>query len=234
MTRWIITILFLVGSAFLTRLLPFHPFFRNLNTMIHEFGHALATLLLSGDVMYIHLYEDHSGLTLSQVTAGWRLIPVALAGYFTASLFGVYLFRCYAKGQIRRGLAVITVLAVLSLLLFVRNGFGVLWLIGFIGLNFMFMLFPSRTITTGYFLLLAFLTLEEAVYSSVDLLLLSWLRPDAAGDATNLAVHTGTSPVLWSVLFVVVALWCARSCILSFIRPKRKKDALPSFSGYRA
>ena len=63
MSNWVKTILFLIGSAVLTHWIP-SSFFRNLDTMVHEFGHAVVTLALSGKVMYIELYSDHSGVTL--------------------------------------------------------------------------------------------------------------------------------------------------------------------------
>ncbi len=224
MLRWFVTLFFLSVSALLTQLLPFSSFFRNLNTMIHEFGHAAATLLLSGKVMYIHLYEDHSGVTLSEITTGWSIIPIALAGYITASVFAVYLFRCYHKGKIREGLAMITLLAVLSLVLFVRNGYGMLWLVGFISLNSVLMLFPSRFLTTVYFLLIAFLTLEESVFTAAQILMLSWLEPEKAGDAANLAQATGIPAIAWGLMFTIVSLWCASESIRYFLKPRRKKQ----------
>lgn len=70
MNKWLKTLLFLAGSALLTRFIPFSSLFRNLDTMFHEFGHALVTLLLSGSVLRIELYPDHSGVTYSAIAAG--------------------------------------------------------------------------------------------------------------------------------------------------------------------
>ena len=92
MNKWLKTILFLVASVFLTRFIPFSSLFRNLDTMIHEFGHALMTLLLSGKVLRIELYADHSGVTYSSMLTPGRSILVSLAGYVTASL----LHGCYS------------------------------------------------------------------------------------------------------------------------------------------
>ncbi len=77
---------------------PFYPvrllFFRNLDTMIHEFGHAMATLLLSGRVLRIDLNPDHSGVTYSTIPASstWGMAAVSLAGYVTAALVSLLLF----------------------------------------------------------------------------------------------------------------------------------------------
>ncbi|MDT2192235.1 M50 family metallopeptidase [Paenibacillus larvae] len=110
-------------------------FFRNVDTMIHETGHAVVTLLLSGKVNYIELFQNHGGVTYSVVVGSWKMIPIALAGYVTASLFAVFMFYAQSQGKQRLGLQVITVVALLDLLLFVRNGFGIAWLFGLIALN---------------------------------------------------------------------------------------------------
>src|SRR5690606_4211773 len=108
MGRRIITLALFAGCFVLTEWLPFSHYFRMMDTMIHEFGHAAATLLLSGQVQFIHLYEDHSGVTLSALQGGWRFIPVALSGYMTASLFSVILFVLHRHQQYRLGLLMVT------------------------------------------------------------------------------------------------------------------------------
>ena len=110
MSNWVKTILFLIGSAVLTHWIP-SCVFRNLDTMVHEFGHAAVTLALSGKVMYIELYRDQSGVTLSTMTKHWAIIPVSLAGYMTASVFAWFLFSAYAKGSSVLGLQVMAVLS---------------------------------------------------------------------------------------------------------------------------
>lgn len=225
MSKWLLTIGFLVLSTILTHLLPFSSFFRNLDTMIHEFGHAAATLLLSGEVLYIYLFADHSGVTLSSVEANWRLIPVALAGYTTASIFTVYLFNAYRKGNHKRGLAVVTVLAAVNLLFFVRNGFGVLWLIGFIALTGLIIALAGQTVRNLYYLFIAFLTLEESVFAPISLVFLALSDPVRAGDASTLARATGLPALFWALLFTLFALFCAKQSLQMFFGRRGKKSA---------
>ncbi|HZG56918.1 M50 family metallopeptidase [Paenibacillus sp.] len=228
MGRWIVTLTLLAGCFVLTEWLPFSPYFRNMDTMVHEFGHAAATLLLSGHVQYIHLYEDHSGVTLSAVQSGWRLIPVALSGYIAASLFAVLLFALHRHKQHRLGLAIVTAIAAVSLLLFVRNAYGAQWLLGFICLNAVAFVLPIAIVRTGYYLLLAFLSLVESVVGAVTILILAWTTPDAAGDAANLANATGVPAQLWGLLFVGFALLCAKKAIGHFLAPPKKKPSWPA------
>jgi len=222
MGRWIITLALLVGCFVLTEWLPFSPYFRNMDTMIHEFGHAAATLLLSGEVQYIHLYEDHSGVTLSAVQSGWRLIPVALSGYMTASLFAVLLFALHRYRQYRVGLAIVTGIALVCLLLFVRNDFGSQWLLGFIGLNALAFIMPIAFVRMSYYMLLAFLSLVESVTGAATILYLAATKPEGAGDAANLAGVTGVPAILWGVFFLLFSLWCAKRAILYFLPPPKK------------
>jgi hypothetical protein len=234
MSNWVKTILFLIGSAMLTHLLP-TSFFRNLDTMIHEFGHAIMTLVFSGQVMYIELYANHSGVTYSTIANSWAVIPVALAGYMMASLFSWYLFSAYAKGRQRLGLQIITLLAVLSLVLFVRNQFGIMWLIGFILLNlFMMIIGKIAWIGNFYYLLLAFLCLEESVFGPFSLILYALSDPNKAGDATNLSQFTGVPSILWAVVFTLFALWCAKRAVQAFLgRNKRARPARAATAYYQ-
>jgi hypothetical protein len=231
MSKWLLTVLFLIGSAFLTHLIPFSSFFRYLDTTIHEFGHALVTLLLSGKVMYIELYADHSGVTKSLMTRSWSIIPVALAGYMAASLFAWLLFALNARDLHRRGLLFVTLMAMLSLVLFVRNGYGMVWLAGFIALNLVVMLWGGRTLTRWYYLLVAFLTLEESVFGPFSLLMLAMERPGRAGDASLLAQETVVPALVWAALFMVFALWCAKRALECFFggsrRPKKAWRSMP-------
>jgi hypothetical protein len=233
MSSWVKTILFLIGSALLTHLIP-SSLFRNLDTMVHEFGHAIVTLLLSGKVMFIELHADHSGVTYSTITKSWSILPISLAGYMTASLFAWYLFSAYAKGKQRMGLQVITLLAVLSLILFVRNVFGITWLVGFIALNVLVLAFSGKWIRDFYYLLLAFLCLEESVFGPLSLVLYAVNNPSQAGDATNLSRNTALPAIFWAVLFTLFALWCAKGAVQAFLgRSKSAKAARTHSAMYR-
>lgn len=217
MSSWIKTVLFLILSAFLTHLIPFNDFFRNVDTMIHEFGHAVVTLLLSGRVMYIELYANHSGITYSQIGNHWSLIPISLAGYMTASLFSVFLFKARARDKQRTGLQMVTLIAILSLILFVRNEDGIVWLIGFIILNTIMLAFMPRWLGDLYYLLLSFLTLEESVYGPFSLILYALDDPAKAGDATNLASASPIPAIGWAIFFTLFSLWCANRALRYFV-----------------
>lgn len=232
MTNWLKTILFLIGSALLTHLIP-SSLFRNLDTMVHEFGHAAVTLALSGKVMYIELYQNHSGVTYSTITKAWSIIPVALAGYMTASLFAWMLFAAFSRGKQRLGLQIMTLLSVLSLVLFVRNSFGITWLLGFIILTVAVLAFAPKWLRDFYYLLLAFICLEESVFGPISLAIYAFMDPNQAGDATNLANHTPIPAFIWALGFSFFALWCAKQAVQVFLGPSKRGSSAKQATFYQ-
>ncbi|MNI04817.1 hypothetical protein D3C73_577530 [compost metagenome] len=178
--------------------------------------------------MYIELYANHSGVTLSTITKSWSIIPIALSGYVTASLFALFLFFAYSKGRQRLGLQVTTLLAVLSLVLFVRNGFGIMWLLGFITLTVVMITLAPKWLKDFYYLLLAFICLEESVFGSISLVIYALQDPAQAGDATNLSLHTSIPSLIWALGFSLFSLWCAKRSVQAFL--KRSKRPASSIS----
>ena len=200
----------LIVTAILTRLTPFSFFFRNVDTLIHELSHALTTLVLSGKVMYIHLFSDQSGVTLSSYTSTWKGIPISLAGYMGSALFAVLMFLLFAHRKVKSGLLIIAALALIGLLLFVRNVYGMMWSGGFIAVTVLVYVAAPAWLRNGYYLLISFICLVESVLSSFTILFISFLHPDAAGDATNLSKYTHIPAFVWGILFVLFSLWCAK------------------------
>ncbi|MBG9792729.1 membrane protein [Paenibacillus dendritiformis] len=222
MKHWGKTVVFLVVAAVLTRVIPFSSFFRNVDTLVHELGHAIVTLLVSGKVLYIHLFADHSGVTYSSAAAhSWRFILIALAGYTVSTVFAVLLFYGYARGKQQTGLMAILIVTAISLLFFVRNGYGVMWCIGFLLLTAAICFCPWPWLRQGYYLLVAFIALVESVLGPVFLLILAVQNPGQAGDAANLARLTPVPAALWALLFTAVALLGARECLRLFLHPRR-------------
>ncbi|ASA26037.1 M50 family metallopeptidase [Paenibacillus donghaensis] len=223
MNKWLTTLLILAGSALLTRWIPFSSLFRNLDTMVHEFGHALATLLLSGRVLRVELYMNHSGVTYSAIQAGGKAIVLSLAGYPFASLFALLLFYLYRKGQQNWGLILSSAIAIMMLLLYVRGSFGMIWLAGFILLNLL-MLFPWKKASRYYYLFLAFLTLEESVMGTLYLVYAAVTSPSRAGDAANLARLTPVPALFWALLFLMISLVCAKLALQQFFTRERVRS----------
>jgi len=230
MNKWLKTILILVGSAILTRLIPFSYVFRTVDTMIHEFAHAVVTLLTSGRVLAIQLNPDHSGVTYSTTTSTWSSMLVSLAGYTLASVCAALLFYWMSKRREKWGLVLLTGIAAVMLIMYVHQGYGVLWLVGFIVLNIIMMYLPL-TVRNMYYGLLAFLTLEESVLGPMYLVILSFSGRGRAGDASNLASWTSIPALFWALLFLAFSLVCAKMAFSWFFNRRqspRVRDSTPS------
>lgn len=170
---WKKTGVILLITAVFTRMLPFSSFFQNVNTLFHELAHALTALVLNGKVMHIYLFADQSGVTYTSFTDSWVRLPIGLAGYIGASCFAVLLFMVYRSGQQRLGLKLIVAVTASSLVLFVRNDYGIFWCLGFTLLTTLLLLVRKSWLDKGYFLLIAFICLVESFISSVVLLMLA-------------------------------------------------------------
>ncbi|AOZ94705.1 M50 family metallopeptidase [Paenibacillus crassostreae] len=222
MNKWLKTIVILLGSAILTRFIPMSYLFRTMDTMIHEFAHAVVTLLTSGRVLSIELNADHSGVTYSTITSTWSAVLTGLAGYIIASFIALLLFHWMNKRRQKWGLVMLTIIALLMIVFFVHQGYGVIWLVGFIILNMIMLYLPSM-LRNIYYGLLAFLTLEESVLGPLFLVINSLLGK-SAGDATNLAKWTPVPAVFWALLFLAISLVCARISLGLFFRSWKRSQ----------
>lgn len=233
MFTWLRASLIFIVVLLLTRFIPFSSFFRNVNTLVHELAHGAAALVLRGGVMEIHLFADQSGVTYTRFHEGWMMIPIALAGYIGASLYTVLLFAMYSRGRIQEGLWIVAILAALALALFVRNGYGMAWSLGFAVVTALIAMLGPTWLKKGYYLLIAFLSLVESVVSALVILYLSVVDSAAAGDATSLSQATDVPAILWGILFAAFALWCAKLSLGSLFGRKRvERSAAGEFGHY--
>jgi hypothetical protein len=100
--------------------------FRLFTTWAHECGHALAAVLVGGQVAAVTIAPDTSGLTHSLLPAG-RLARgvVASAGYLGAAVVGCLLMAATRVEHAARAvLGTVATLMLLSLAFWVRNLFG--------------------------------------------------------------------------------------------------------------
>jgi len=216
MKAWLKFGVILLVTAFLTRFVPFSDFFRNVDTLVHELSHAVVTLLLSGDVRVIYLFADQSGVTYAAYSSAWKAIPISLAGYIGSALFSVLLFKLYAARKERTGLLIVAILAALGLILFVRNGYGMLWCGGYAALTFVIYMIAPPWLQKGYYLLIAFICLVESALSPLILIWLSLVDPSSAGDAAGLRGVTYVPAFVWSLVFMAVSLLCAKKSVQLF------------------
>jgi len=96
-------------------------------TAVHEGGHAVAAVLVGRKVSAVHLRANTSGVTFHTGPAGrTRRVATAIAGYPAPGLVAVAGAFAMTHGQLGVWLLALLVLAVINVVLWVRNLFGIL------------------------------------------------------------------------------------------------------------
>ncbi len=133
-SNWLLLLFFALGFI-LPRIPVVGKFFNVINTALHEFGHALMALITGGSVDKIELFNDTSGTTTTKSNSKFGAFLVSLAGYPFAASVAWLAFYLIGQGA-EKGLVIgLTVLFVLMLLFWIRNWYGVVWVVLFSAVN---------------------------------------------------------------------------------------------------
>ncbi|WP_028852247.1 M50 family metallopeptidase [Thermocrispum municipale] len=179
---------------------------RNVLTLVHEAGHALAAVLVGRRLEGIRLHSDTSGLTFSRgKSTGPGVIFTMLAGYPAPAVVGL-LFAGLTGADLISAVLIISAIGICGVLVMIRNAYG-----AFVVL-----------LTAGVLATVAFVgpanLIAAFVYTITWLLLLGAVRPlfelqskrrrgaALTSDVDQLARLSGIPAWLWMViLFVMVA-----------------------------
>ena len=209
----------LFTALLLTRIPLLGKYFRSLNTLVHEAGHAFVTLILSGEVIAVNLFADTSGTTVTKAKGKFSQILIALAGYPTSALIGwLCLFLLY-KGYHLHILFILTCIALIIMILSLRNMYGLFWAGTFIVLNLLIIYFNNSTIIYGFAAFYSVVIFTDAVISSFVLLVLSIKQPKKAGDATNLQKFTKIPASIWGILLIAFTLFISWLSVINYFPP---------------
>lgn len=198
---------FLVLAILLTHVPILGSYVSVLNTVVHESGHAFIALL-GGRVERISLFSNTEGVTYSSQSNWFGAFFTSLAGYLFSSFVSVLFFWLIGKKAYRVLITILLVFIGLNLIFWVRNMYGLFWLITFAA-AFLFLLFKgNQTLVNNILLLIASILLVQSVTSAYEIMVISFIYPNSAGDALNLAKLIRFIPVqLWGIFFFLQALW---------------------------
>jgi hypothetical protein len=175
---------------------------RNVITIAHEGGHALASVLSGRRLEGIRLHADTSGETFSRgQRTGPGAVITAAAGYLTPSLLGAGSAWLLASRHVTAMLWLALVLLAATLLM-VRNAYGVLAVLVVGGAVVAVTVVGSAVIQAVF------------AYACCWFLLLGGVRPvfelrgrrRRTSDADQLATLTGVRAGVWVFAFAVIAL----------------------------
>jgi len=194
---------------------PLYPF-KLLVVLMHESGHAAATLLVGGTVDAIRVSPDQGGVTLSRIPPSLlREVVVASAGYVGSAAAACMLL--YVAARSREGRWPLIALACwcgLTALLYVRDGFTLMFAGGCALALGVLVRFGAPWLRRGVLLFLAAFSACYALYDIRDDLL--HLGPQTSmTDAEALARVTFIPAIVWGLG------WAALSLALLFFTLRR-------------
>ncbi|MEW5847466.1 MAG: M50 family metallopeptidase [Myxococcota bacterium] len=208
--------------------------FKLFTTWVHESGHALAAILVGGDVVSMSIEPNTEGLTRSRLPSSiLARAVVSSAGYMGASIFGCILLA--ATRLHRFSHAIIYALGVamlLSVVIWMRNLFG----IGVVILLGGALVLMGRHVRgpVSHFIL-TFLGVQVALNALFDIRVLFHLEEGTHSDAANMEKLLLISETFWaglwmlaSVLMVVATLWLTREKELPSERSRPRPRLAPS------
>jgi len=210
---------------------PLYPF-KLLVVLMHESGHAAATLLVGGSVDAIRISPDQGGVTLSRFPPSvLREIVIASAGYVGSAVSGCVLL--YLAARSRSGRWPLIALAgwcMLVTLLYVRDGFTLLFVVGCALALGLLARFGVPWLRRAVLMFLAAFSCCYALYDIRDdlLHLQSW---SGGTDADALARATFIPATVWGVAWGLLSIALVL-LTLRFIlggRAKRPSSAAPAF-----
>lgn len=201
--------------------------FKLFGTFVHEWAHALVTLLTGGHVVGLRVNPDLSGEEYSRGGAG---LLISSAGYVgTACAGGALLLAPLRRaGQILSGIGIAVVALTLAGALVLGAAFTLttwFWAAVFAGVTG---LIGWRATPHLARLFQQFLAVELCLAAVDGLRVLDWLAINAPGvptDATNAAHATGLPAVVWAVLWSIVGVAAIGLCAFRLVRRSLRSAA---------
>ncbi|MFI5693229.1 M50 family metallopeptidase [Kribbella sp. NPDC051586] len=197
-----------VAALLLIAWRPLWHYTRQVVTIAHEGAHGLIAALVGRKLSGIRLHSDTSGVTVSRgKPTGAGMIAVLLAGYPGPALFGLA-----AAFVLSRGYAVALLwgllLALVVLLLQIRNLFGLWSVLVFGALVFGVSWWGSAEVQTAFAHLLTWFLLLSAPRAVMELQSSRRRGQGRSSDADQLRRLTGVPALLWVGVFGLLTLGC--------------------------
>lgn len=211
--HWIFYLcLLLAGSLSLIPIIG--KFINVLNTMVHESGHAIVALLTGGGVMNIKLSADTSGAAQTKSKYWIGKVLTSIAGYPVSALTAWLLFWLIHENKTNYVFYILISLILINLILWVRNTFGIIWLIVMGSLSALVYLYCNETVQYYFASFCAAVILFQSLYSTFTLVFIAVKTPAKAGDAKNLKEFTYLPTLIWALLLLALVMFLNYKTVL--------------------
>lgn len=201
------TLILVLGGILLVTVPAGSTYFRMANTLTHEIGHVLMALCMRGGVRKIELFPTTAGLATTLSPNWFSSVMIGIAGYPFASLIAAASAYAFANWEIQAYLLIVMVTLGVSVLIWVRNLFGVLWTLAFFSTSTFAYIFSESSFAYFYGLFIVIVLLTESVRSSFVIMTTSYRNREQAGDAQALAKLTKIPTLVWGAFFFLQSLF---------------------------
>ncbi len=184
--------------------------------MVHETGHAIIATVFLGDVHRIVLSFDTSGRADISIKNRFATFLITLSGYTFPPVVAWIVFYLSTGKQAELGILIILFIAFIDLLIYVRNIFGIFWLILLITGSVLIIGTQEPVLLQLYPVFLAGILLSDNITDLVVLLLASYSNPKQTGDAKILSDTTHLHPMIWVIFFLGFSIYMAYLAIENF------------------
>jgi hypothetical protein len=212
----IVFYILLLTAIFLSRIPVLGKYFRSVNTLVHEAGHAFMTLILSGEVIAVNLFADTSGTTVTKAKGKFSQALIAIAGYPVSALTGWLCLYLVHNGYYLYTLFILTSIALVIMILSLRNLYGLFWAGTFVVLNLLLIYFDNKNLIYAFSVFYSLVIFTDAVISSFILMILSVKQPKKAGDATNLSKTTKVPAPVWAFVLLAFTLFISWFSVINY------------------
>lgn len=198
-------------------------------TMIHESGHAVATVISGGSVNYIQIHASGEGVTWSAYPP-WAYGLVLSGGYLGTTLFGALLLQITRFSGHQTSLRLVGGYVLAVTLLWANNPIDNLFTL-VTGITIAVLLFTAAKYLTpaaaGF--LVSFLAVQCCLNAIGDLRILLYLTtamPGQDNDAVFMSQHYPLPPTFWAGLWAVCAVGILTASLWSYLRTTSKRGPL--------
>lgn len=234
----------LITAAVLSIILWFIPFaeivtypFRIFVTFIHEGGHALAALLTGNSVESLSIATNASGETYTSMGGTFSQMFVSSAGYLGSMTFGAFLLVLIRKAVAARIVLIGSAALVFSLTLI----YGLIKpaMLGVVSAALPFTILAGTLLSVGLVavakyarprlatFLVSFLAVQCILNALLDLKTVFFLSspfgPTVPTDAVNMANATGIPALIWSVVWIGIALGILAVTMRLYVSSRNKQ-----------
>src|SRR5207245_5521127 len=222
-------LLFMLAAAAIAGVLfwntwPLYPL-KLLVVLMHESGHAAATLMVGGSVDAIRISPDQGGLTLARFPPSiLREIAVSSAGYVGSAVSACVLL--YVAARAREGrwpLIALAAWCALVTVLYVRDAFTLLFVGGCALALGLLARFGTPLLRRGILVFLAAFSCSYALYDIRDDLL--HLASSGQSDADALARATFIPAIVWGVGWGLLSIVLVALPLRHILMPERAAAA---------